>query len=139
MQVVRYSILLKILYRASKASWSLSRYLKLDIILARGIKKIARKWKGYSHEIFFLPTLQGGIGCPRISELAQEYKWSTLQRALVLGGEPGRAAKGLIERAAHQEENQLVEGRPCAIVPIKLKKQEHLFIDSLLEWVLFIY
>jgi hypothetical protein len=74
MQVVRFSILPKMLYRASKASWSLSRYLKLDTILARGVKKIARKWKGYSHKLLFLPTLQGGIGCLRISDLAHEYK-----------------------------------------------------------------
>jgi hypothetical protein len=43
MQVVRFSILPKILYRASKASWPLSWYWKLDLILARGIKKIMGK------------------------------------------------------------------------------------------------
>jgi hypothetical protein len=34
----------------------------------------------------------------------------------------------------YQEDIQLTEGRPCKIVPIKSKKKEHLFIDSLLEW-----
>ena len=52
MQVVQFSILPKILYRALKASLSLSRYLELDTILARGIKKIMGKWKCYSHENF---------------------------------------------------------------------------------------
>jgi hypothetical protein len=135
MQVVRFSILPKILYRASKAAWKLSRYTELDTILARGIKKILGKWKGYSHELLFIPTSQGGIGCPRISDLAQEYKWSAIQRALVLGGQPARAAKGMIERAAHQEDTQLVEGKPCRIMPSKRKGAKgHLFIDSLLEW-----
>ena len=89
MQVVRFSILPKILYRASKASWKLSRYLELDTILARGIKKIMGKWKGYSHELLSVPIAQGGIGCPRISDLSQEYKWTALQRALV-GNPVGR-------------------------------------------------
>jgi hypothetical protein len=92
MQVVRFSVLPKILYRASKASWKLSRYLELDTILARGIKKIMDKWKGYSHELLFVPIAQGGMG--RISDLSQEYKWTALQRALALGGQPSRAAKG---------------------------------------------
>ena len=107
MQVVRFSILPKILYRASKASWPLSWYWKLDLILARGIKKIMGKWKGYSHELLFIPLEQGGIGCPRISDLSQEYKWSAIQRALTLGGQPAHAAKGLIERVAHKEDIQL--------------------------------
>jgi hypothetical protein len=59
---------------------------------------------------------------PCISDLSQEYKWTTLQQTLALGGQPGRAAKGLIERAVHQEDIQLAEGRPCKIVSTKSKK-----------------
>jgi hypothetical protein len=78
------------------------------------------KWKGYSHELLlFVPIPQGGI---RISDLSQEYKWTALQRALALGGQPSRAAKGLIECAAHQEDIQLTEGHPCKIVLTKSKK-----------------
>jgi hypothetical protein len=42
--------------------------------------------------------------------------------------------KGLIERAAHQEDIQLTEGKRFTIVPSKVKTRQHLFIDSLIEW-----
>ena len=92
------------------------------------------KLKGYSHELLFIPLEQGGIGCPRISDLSQEYKWSAIQRALTLGGQPAHAAKGLIERAAHKADIQLTEGKRFTIVPSQVKKRQHLYIDSLIEW-----
>jgi hypothetical protein len=134
MQVLRFSILPKILYRASKANWRLSRYQELDRIMAQGVRKFMGKWNSYSTELIFLPVKQGGIGVPRISDLAQEYKWSSLQRALTLGGAPGRAARGLIERAARRSDITLVEGQPFQIPSPNKKTPGHCFIDSLLEW-----
>jgi hypothetical protein len=134
MQVLRFSIMPKIHYRASMANWRLARYRELDCILARGVSSFMGTWKMYSTELIFLLTAQGGIGCPRISDLAQEYKWSSLQRALTLGGQPGRAARGLIERGARRNETPLVEGQPFKISPPGTKTAGHCFIDSLLEW-----
>jgi hypothetical protein len=91
-------------------------------------------WKTYSTELILLPTVQGGIGCPRLSDLAQEYKWFSLQRALTLGGQPGRAARGLIERGAYISGITLVEGQPFKIPPPCTNTAGHCFIDSLLEW-----
>ena len=85
MEVITRQILPKIVYKASKASWSLAQYERFDRLFAATYRTILRLGHGFPAALTYMPRSMHGLGLPRFSDVCQNQKWSALCRAISLG------------------------------------------------------
>lgn len=103
MKLIQSQVLPTILYRASKACWTLSKYQALDKLFAAAYRLILRLNIGFPAELLYAPYEFAGLNLPRFSDLAQLQKWGSIHRALNLGGEPAQAATDLLTRVQQSD------------------------------------
>jgi len=98
--VIQHQILPKLLYKASKGSWSLHAYKRIDRIFSAAYRRALHLPFSFPTALLYLPKKYHGLGLPRFSDRAQLLKWGALQRTLAVGGPAAASADALIRRHA---------------------------------------
>jgi len=97
-EYIRFKILPIVLYTAQVSNWSLEQYRSLDVPFTQTYRKLLALPRTSPNTIIYLPTQYCGIGLPRVSDLAQKYKWNNLLRCQALGGENEKCMNQLLDR-----------------------------------------
>ena len=128
--VMHYQILPKILYKASKGSWPLHAYRRIDRIFSAAYRRALHLPFSFPSALLYMPKKYHGLGLPRFSDRAQLLKWGALQRTLAVGGPAALSADALIRRHAVTitdcEQQTWQCSRPDSDSPS--------FLRSLVEW-----
>ena len=131
LEVLIRQIIPAALYRASKANWPLARYRQLDKRIQHAYYRLLDVGcHGFPHKLLYLPHHMGGIGVPRLSDLAQQQKWSALQRAMNWDGPPGEAVSGMLNDAINYRRLNTVY--ICARDSVT---RSPTYLRSLVEWL----
>jgi len=103
LEVIGLQILPTVIYRASKASWSLSQYEALDQILLRAYRRILNLSHHIADDMILLPGLMAGMGLRSITDSSQAMKWGAINRTRAVEGPAEEAMRDMMDRyAAHR-------------------------------------
>ena len=69
--VMQHQILPKLLYKASKGSWSLHAYKRIDRIFSAAYRRALHLPFSFPTALLYLPKQYHGLGLPRSSDRAQ--------------------------------------------------------------------
>ena len=110
-----------VMYRATKASWTLSQYRSLDKIFSSFYRRIFRLERSFPEALLYASTRFAALGLRRFSDEAQKLKWHSIQRLLEAADDTKRAAEAIIERAFHAHSLPTASAGPA-------------LLTSLLQW-----
>jgi hypothetical protein len=138
---VRFKIMPEILYTAQVANWSLAQYRTLDKPFSDTYKKLLSLPRKSPATMLYLPTNLCGVGLPRVSDLAQRYKWNNLLRCQALGGSLRTCMNQLLNRVPGRRHPRRTPIRilqpvhqPGDANPRPYKPGARYLARSLLEW-----
>jgi hypothetical protein len=95
---IRFKIMPEVLYTAQVSNWSLSEYRRLDRPFTATYRKLLSLPRTSPNTIIYLPNKYCGVGLPRVSDLAQRYKWNHLLRCQAIGGSLQTCMNQLLRR-----------------------------------------
>jgi hypothetical protein len=102
-----------ILYTAQVSNWSLSQNRSLNAPFNENYRKLLSLLKKSPEAITYLPNKYCGIGLPKVSDLAQKYKWDNLLRCQALGKSPNRCMNELLDRIPAAKQPLAILLVPC--------------------------
>jgi hypothetical protein len=86
--VAAAQIIPTVMYRATKAPWTLAQYRSLDRIISSFYRRIFKVERTFPEALIYMSPKDCGLGMKRFSDDAQRLKWSAIQRLLTSGGTP---------------------------------------------------
>jgi hypothetical protein len=95
MLLIALQIIPRILYRASRASWTLRECIAFDKILSAAYRRILALGPTFPEALIYLPKAMHGLGITRFSDAIQIHKWNIWHRVSSLGHIHESAAKNL--------------------------------------------
>jgi hypothetical protein len=118
--LITLQIIPRVIYRASRASWSLAQCFRFDRILSMAYRKILSLGSTFPEALLYLPKTMHGMGLRRFSDSVQIQKWNMFHRLASLGDTHLEAASSLFTNMANG----------LAVTP-----PPHYYLSSLAKWL----
>ena len=107
-----------VMYRATKASWTLSQYRSLDKIFSSFYRRIFRLERSFPEALLYASTKYAALGLRRFSDEAQKLKWHSMQRLLAAEEDTKGAAEAILERAFHAHSRPAASTGPTLLTSL---------------------
>jgi hypothetical protein len=116
--VLTAQIIPTVMYRATKAPWTLAQYRSLDRIISSFYRRIFKVERTFPEALIYMSLKDCGFGMKWFSDDAQRLKWSAIQRLLTSKGDSGVAAANLVERASRLFSRASVSSKPVLLTSV---------------------
>jgi hypothetical protein len=93
------------------------QYRNLDAPFTKNYRKLLSLPKTNPEAIIYLPYKYCGISLPKVSDLAQKYKWNNLLRCQGLGHSPAQCMNELLDR--------IPSAKQLRAIPVRVICPEH--------------
>ena len=134
MLVAIMSTYAKIKYQAKMCGLTLQEYQELDKPFHKLFTEITKNLHGYPKELLHSPTLYGGLGVPRLSDLIQEDKLGMLYRTLHGSPQLEDTAISLLQNLALDCGQDWTHDKGGVLTELK-HTRKHYWLRSTAEWL----
>jgi hypothetical protein len=129
--IIRSVIFNQVLYAAKFCCWSLETYRSLDKPIETLYRIMTKNMASFPTLLLYVPANLGGLGLPRLSDIAQQEKWQMLHRLLRADPATQAAAWYFIETAIIASSTQAPAHASTRINPTAPHSS---ILTSLVEW-----